>query len=155
MEEIVKKLILLNKTISTMESCTGGMLANEITNIKDASRVFKFGAVTYSNEFKIKFNVDKKTIEDYGVYSEYVAKEMSYQITKFTNSDYGIGITGKLMCQDVNNLDGENNKVYYSIYIKNTNEFINDFVLVNSNNRSNNKKMVIENIIEKLRLIIK
>ena len=155
MEEIVKKLILLNKTISTMESCTGGMLANEITNIKDASRVFKFGAVTYSNEFKIKFNVDKKTIEDYGVYSEYVAKEMSYQITKFTNSDYGIGITGKLMCQDVNNLDGENNKVYYSIYIKDTNEFINDFVLVNSNNRSNNKKMVIENIIEKLRLIIK
>ena len=155
MEEIVKKLILLNKTISTMESCTGGMLANEITNIKDASRVFKFGAVTYSNEFKIKFNVDKKTIEDYGVYSEYVAKEMSYQITKFTNSDYGIVITGKLMCQDVNNLDGENNKVYYSIYIKDTNEFINDFVLVNSNNRSNNKKMVIENIIEKLRLIIK
>jgi len=73
-----------------MESCTGGMLANEITNIKNASLVFKFGAVTYSNEFKIKMNVSKDLINKYSVYSMEVAKDMSYQISNFTNSDYNI-----------------------------------------------------------------
>ena len=57
MEEIIKKLTKLDKTISTMESCTGGGLANAITNIEGASEVFKYGAVTYSNEFKIKMGV--------------------------------------------------------------------------------------------------
>ena len=50
MKELVNKLIKLNKTISTMESCTGGFLANSIINIEGSSKVFKFGAVTYSNE---------------------------------------------------------------------------------------------------------
>ena len=54
MKEIVEKLIKLNKTISTMESCTGGYVANGITNIPGASSVFMFGAITYSNEYKIK-----------------------------------------------------------------------------------------------------
>ena len=47
MKEIVQKLIKLNKTISTMESCTGGYIVNEITNIEGASDVLKFSAVTY------------------------------------------------------------------------------------------------------------
>ena len=55
MEEIIKKLTELSKTIATMESCTGGAVANSITNIEGASLVFKFGAVTYSNEYKIKW----------------------------------------------------------------------------------------------------
>ncbi len=49
MKEIVNKLISLNKTISTMESCTGGAVSNSITNVDGASEAFKFGAVTYSN----------------------------------------------------------------------------------------------------------
>ena len=53
MKEIVEKLIKLNKTISTMESCTGGYVANGITNIPGASSVFMFGAITYSNDYKI------------------------------------------------------------------------------------------------------
>ena len=52
MEEIIEKLIKNNKTISTMESCTGGGVANAITNISGASEVLKFSAVTYSNELK-------------------------------------------------------------------------------------------------------
>ena len=82
MKNIVETLIKKKQTISTMESCTGGQLANEITNIPNASMVFKFGAVTYSNEFKTKMNVSNEIITKYGVYSEEVAKEMSYQITK-------------------------------------------------------------------------
>ena len=54
MNEVVNRLIKNNRTISTMESCTGGLLASEITNIPDSSKILKFSAVTYSNEFKIK-----------------------------------------------------------------------------------------------------
>ena len=63
MKRIVEKLRKLNKTISTMESCTGGGVANVITNIEGASEILKFSAVTYSNEFKIKMGVDKNIID--------------------------------------------------------------------------------------------
>ena len=53
MNKVVELLIKNNKTISTMESCTGGALVNAITNIPGASEVLKFSAVTYSNEYKI------------------------------------------------------------------------------------------------------
>ena len=59
MKEIVERLISENKTIATMESCTGGNLVNEITNIDGSSNVLKFSAITYSNEYKIKMGVDK------------------------------------------------------------------------------------------------
>ena len=56
-KRVVEKLIEDKKTISTMESCTGGGVANAITNIEGASSILKFSAVTYSNEFKIKMGV--------------------------------------------------------------------------------------------------
>ena len=52
--KLVVKLTKNKKTIATMESCTGGGVANIITNIPGASEVLKFSAVTYSNEYKIK-----------------------------------------------------------------------------------------------------
>ena len=91
MEEIIKKLTEESKTIATMESCTGGAIANAITNIEGASLVFKFGAVTYSNEFKVKMGVDANIIDKYTVYSMETAEEMSKNIAKFANADYGIG----------------------------------------------------------------
>lgn len=118
MKDIVNKLIKLNKTISTMESCTGGFLANSITNIEDSSKIFKFGAVTYSNEYKIKMGVDSNIIDKYTVYSIETAISMSKSISSYTNSDYGIGITGKLNRQDDNNPYGSNNIVYVSVYDK-------------------------------------
>ncbi len=69
MTEVVKKLDELHKTISTMESCTGGRVASEITNISGASDILKFSAVTYSSEYKIKMGVLSETIEKYTVYS--------------------------------------------------------------------------------------
>ena len=94
MKEIVEKLIKLNKTISTMESCTGGYVANGITNVPGASSVFMFGAITYSNDYKIKMGVSSEDIEEYSVYSAIVANDMSKTICSYTNSSYGIGITG-------------------------------------------------------------
>lgn len=121
MKDVVDKLIKLNKTISTMESCTGGFLASSITNVEGASKIFKYGAVTYSNEYKIKIGVDSNIIDKYTVYSIETANAMSKAICSFTNSSYGVGITGKLNRQDENNPYGSNNIVYVSIYDKEKN----------------------------------
>ena len=142
-------------TISTMESCTGGLLANSITNIPNASLVFKFGAVTYSNEYKIKFNVSSELIDKYSVYSIEVAKEMSKKISDFTNSDIGIGVTGKLKRVDINNLVGEDDLVYYSIYLKKDNKYITGKVIVTNELREDNKQQVIDEIIKDLKIILK
>lgn len=147
-KEIVEKLKKLNKKISTMESCTGGGVANEITNVEGASEVLNFSAVTYSNEFKIKMGVSEEIIDKYSVYSMETADEMSKNISKFTNSDYGIGITGKLNRADINNPHGEDNVVYISIYDKENDKFINETIKAQNLTREDNKKLIIEKISE-------
>ena len=64
-EKIVRNLEKQNRTISFMESCTGGFLANSITNISGASNVLKVSLVTYSTVYKEKFGVDKNIIKNY------------------------------------------------------------------------------------------
>lgn len=155
MEEVIEKLKKLNKTISTMESCTGGALANSITNIEGSSEVFKFGSVTYSNEFKIKMGVCSKTIDEYTVYSIETANEMSRSISNYTNSDYGIGITGKLNKEDIYNKTGLNNIIYISIYEKETDKYYTQTLTVTNEKREENKNMIIKIIIMLLKNIIK
>lgn len=155
LEEIVKILTKQNKTISTMESCTGGALANAITNIPGASEILKFSAVTYSNEFKIKMGVPKEIIDTYSVYSIETAIEMSKKISEFTNSNYGIGITGKLNRVDPHNLFGDNSTVYFSIYNKDNNTNYNGSLKVTKETRKENKEEVINLIVDKLYEIIK
>jgi len=153
MKEIIKKLTEKNKTISTMESCTGGGLANTITNIEGASEVLKFSAVTYSNEYKIKMGVSKEIIDKYTVYSREVADDMSKNISNFTNSDYGIGITGKLNRVDRLNPYGKDNLVYISIYDRNNNKYFNETVECTKSSRKDNKELVInvvKNILQKI-----
>ncbi len=155
MKEIVKRLIKLNKTISTMESCTGGFLANEITNIEGSSEVFKYSAVTYSNEYKIKMGVNKKVIDKYTVYSKETANEMSKNISDFTSSNYGVGITGQINRIDKRNIVNNNNKIYISIYDRDNNKFYTKEVVAIKDNRANNKKYIIEIIKKELLKIIK
>ena len=154
-EKTIKKLIELKKTISTMESCSGGALANAITNIPDASKIFSFGAVTYSNEYKIKMGVDKNIIDTYSVYSMQTANEMSKKISMFTSSDFGVGITGKLNRIDKNNLFGEDNIVYFSIYDRKNDKYFDNHLKVLEVSRSENKKLVIESITHKLLELLK
>lgn len=154
MKEIIEKLTNLNKTISTMESCTGGGIANAITNIEGASEVFKFSAVTYSNEYKIKMGVDKNIIDEYSVYSMETANEMSKNISKFTNSNYGVGITGKLNRVDRFNPYGLDNVVYISIYDKDNNKYYNSIVEAKLSTRKDNKELVINEVIKLLNEII-
>lgn len=154
MRKIIEKLTNLNKTISTMESCTGGGIANAITNIEGSSEVFKFSAVTYSNEYKIKMGVDKNIIDEYSVYSMETANEMSKNISKFTNSNYGVGITGKLNRVDRFNPYGLDNVVYISIYDKDNNKYYNSIVEAKLSTRKNNKELVINEVITLLNNIL-
>ena len=154
MQEIVNKLIKTKQTISTMESCTGGFIASSITNIEGSSEIIKFSAITYSNEYKIKMGIQKETIDKYTVYSQEVANEMSKTISNYTNSDYGIGITGKLNSPDPNNQSGLDNLVYISIYDKNKDTYHNDIVKCKNQSRIKNKELVLNKIIEILKNIL-
>lgn len=149
-EKLVMKLQELQKKISLMESCTGGGIANEITNICGASGVFEFCAVTYSNDYKIKMGVNCNVIDKYGVYSMETAREMSIAISEFTGSDYGIGVTGKLNCLDIGNRGGLNNMVYAGIYDRVSNIFTGSCIEVSSEDRVENKNKVIYSVLEKL-----
>ena len=148
-KKIVEKLKLNNKTIAFMESCTGGFLANAITNISGASDVLKVSLVTYSSEYKIKFGIDKSIIDKYTVYSSETAIQMAKKVAEFAKSNIGIGITGEL-----GNTLNKTPKVYYSIYLADENKSINEVINVNDNTRLEMKKKVAENILEKLLKLI-
>lgn len=155
MRDVVNLLIEKKMTIATMESCTGGFVASSITDIDGSSSVLKFSAVTYSNEYKIKMGVSKEVIDKYSVYSMNVAREMAKKISNFANSDIGVGITGKINRVDVNNLFGDDNKIYYAIYDKNSDKYYEYELIAINDTRLNNKKYIMENISKNLLEIYK
>ena len=94
-KKIISKLIKENITISTAESCTGGLLAYSITKNKGSSKVYKGGYITYSNERKNSdLNVKKITLKNYGAVSKEVAKEMVKGLFLKTKTNICISITG-------------------------------------------------------------
>lgn len=155
MEKIIKILKSKNQTISCMESCTGGMLASEITNIDGSSNVFNLGLVTYSNEWKEYFGVNKKVIEEYTVYSTNVAKEMAKAVSNLAKSNWGIGITGQLGKKDLKNNSDELNTVYFSIYNREENKYFDYTVNPIGENKLEKKQDVIKTIKERFYEICK
>ena len=155
MKNIVELLIEKKKTISTMESCTGGAISNYITNIPDSSMVFSYGAVTYSNEFKIKMGVSKEIIEKFSVYSIETARCMAKTITDYTNSNYGVGVTGKLKKSDPFNQNGEDDLSYLSIYDKESDKYYDEIIKVIYDTREENKNQIINIFVEKMINILK
>ena len=147
-KKIIEELTKRGETIATMESCTGGGVADAITSIEGASEVLKFSAVTYSNEYKIKMGVKKEVIDKYSVYSMETAHEMALNISKFANADIGIGITGKLNRADQNNNFGKDNEVFISILYKG--KYYDMDINVDKKSRKENKEVIIELIIDKL-----
>ena len=154
-EELVKLLIEKEKTISTMESCTGGGISNAITNIPDASKVIKFSAVTYSNEYKIKMGVNKDLIDKYSVYSMEVACDMAKTISNYTDSNYGVGVTGKLKKFDENNTFGEDDIVFLAIYDKDNNTYLTDKIKLTKDTRVDNKEEIINIFVNKMINLLK
>lgn len=116
---IVNRLAEMQKTISTMESCTGGFIASMITDIPGSSEVIKGAFVTYSNEAKIMQGVPEWIINEYGVYSLDTASAMAQACKKAYNADIGIGITGCFSNLDKNNNDSRPDVVYIAIKFNN------------------------------------
>ena len=81
-------------TIAVMESCTGGLLADTITNVPGSSRYFRGGLVAYATEVKEAMGVDPAVIAKYGVYSDETAIAMAKAIRERLGADIGIGTTG-------------------------------------------------------------
>ena len=96
LEEVVVKLLTnYNQTLASAESCTGGLIANRITNVPGASRVFLAGYVCYANQAKTDMlNIDPKLIETHGAVSEPVARALAEHARACARSHYAISTTG-------------------------------------------------------------
>ena len=82
-------------TITTAESCTGGMIASSIVSVSGSSAIFKSSVVTYSNEMKSKIlNIPLKSINENGAVSKVIAYTMAYNVLDLINSDISIAVTG-------------------------------------------------------------
>ena len=82
-------------TVTTAESCTGGMIASSIVSVSGSSAIFKSSVVTYSNEMKSKIlNIPLKSINENGAVSKVIAYTMAYNVLDLMNSDISIAVTG-------------------------------------------------------------
>lgn len=96
MEEIIGlKLSVKGYTLSTAESCTGGLIAQRITEMSGASKYFLEGVVTYSNEAKINaLGVDPELLKQHGAVSAQVAEAMAEGVRLRAKTDFGLSVTG-------------------------------------------------------------
>ncbi len=96
LEEVVVRLLTKrNQTLATAESCTGGLIANRITNVPGASIVFIAGYVCYANQAKINMlDVDPKLVERHGAVSESVARTLAEHARSCARCDYALATTG-------------------------------------------------------------
>ena len=151
---IVKKMIIQNITITSMESCTSGMVANLITNTEGASQILTGAQVTYSNSAKVLAGVDSELIDICGVYSAEVASAMAFNCKRTFNTNIGIGVTGTTGNVDPNNSDSVQGEIYYKILAdKNA---INCKLRLDTNNYSRKeiKEIICGNIFRTLGLIV-
>ena len=89
------KLIKKKLSISVAESCTGGLLAHNLTKLANSSKYFQMGLTTYSNQAKIKIlKINKNIIKKYGAVSSQCCKSMAQNLSKISKSKINVSITG-------------------------------------------------------------
>jgi PncC family amidohydrolase len=94
---VIEQLKSRGLWIVCVESCTGGALANALTDISGSSDAFSDGFVVYSNEAKLRLGVPASVIEKHSVYSLDTALEMAKAgLKQAAHGDIGVGITGKI-----------------------------------------------------------
>ena len=94
-DAVVRLLREQELTVTTVESCTGGLLAGRLVNVPGVSEVFKQGFVTYSNKAKRKLvGVKKTTLKEFGAVSDRTAREMAKGAILMTGSDAAVAVTG-------------------------------------------------------------
>ena len=95
-ENVVKYMTEHRLTLSAAESCTGGLFAAAVTAVPGASNVFHGGAVTYTEEMKVKLlGVSPETLRRYTVYSAETAREMSAGAARVFETDYAAAVTAE------------------------------------------------------------
>ncbi len=150
---ITDLLMVKGLTITTMESCTGGLIASLLTDIEGSSAVIKGAYVTYSNEAKIMEGVSEKTIERFGVYSQETAEAMANACKKNFGADIGIGVTGTMGNVDPANKDSSPGQIFYSVAYRNK-RYSKDTIILPQKCRYDYKLEVADIIADSLIMII-
>lgn len=92
---LIEKLRLSSQTVATAESCTGGLLAHNLTNVPGSSAVFLEGVVSYSNDAKVRLlGISEELIQTKGAVSAEVAQAMAEEIQKKSDAIFGLATTG-------------------------------------------------------------
>ena len=152
MESLVKKLTKKKLKISFAESCTGGMLANTLTSVSGASKVFNLGLITYSNQAKINIlKVNKNIIRKFGAVSYECCKAMVINLSKISKANINVSITGIAGPKG-----GTKKKPVGLVYIgvKKGNKLIISKNIFNTKNRSSIQKMSVKKTIKILSNLI-
>ena len=117
-EKLTRTLIREKITITTMESCTSGLIASLITDTEGSSEILKGAFITYSNEAKIRAGVPEQVIRDHGVYSVETAAEMAKNCRAAFGADIGVGVTGSFGNPDPANPDSVPGHVCFSLDLR-------------------------------------
>ena len=157
MKAKIKKIINLlskkNLKLSVAESCTGGMLSSSITSLSVASKIFKFGLVTYYNQSKISLlKVPKKVIKKYGAVSFQCCMAMVNNLEKISKSNLSVSITGI-----AGPLGGSKNKPVGLVFIgiKKAKKIKINRCLFKNNKRSSIQKAAVKKTLELILSFIK
>ena len=151
--EVAVGKILLSRglKLAIAESCTGGLIANRITNVSGSSNYFERGIVSYSNQSKIDLlNVSPKTIEKYGAVSAETAIEMARGIRLTSKADIGLSVTG--IMGPTGETPGKPIGLVFVGYSDNEKEFSRQFNFVGE--RLKNKERTSQAALELLRRVL-
>lgn len=150
-EAVVQKLLKNKKTVAVAESCTGGMVSQQITAIAGSSACYEYGATTYADWAKGTFlDIDSSLLNKYTAVSSVVAVEMARGIMKKGKADYGVGVTGIAGPGKGNYLDKEVGLVYIAVCDK-KHAVVKEFNFGDKRSRENIRVLSAKNAFDMLR----
>jgi len=150
-ETVVRKLTEKKQSVALAESCTGGLVAQMITDVPGSSAVFEYGITSYGDWVKnASLGVDNSLLKKYTAISSAVGAEMARGARKNGMSTYGIGITGIAGPGVGTYLDKEVGQVYIAVCNKKT-TVVKEFRFGNKRNRDNIRRLSAKNALDMLR----